>query len=176
MSKLTDLDLDQLERLEASLGDELELQKGNRIKLDLTRGKPAPDQLALSDPMETVLAGKFIASDGSDTRNYGGLRGLPEARALGAELLDIDAGRVICWGNSSLALMHLVADTALRFGLWGDERRWNRSPTPKLLAPVPGYDRHFSLSESLGIELIPVPMNDDGPDMDRVLALTRDDA
>lgn len=175
-NKLTELNLDELERLEASLSDALELHKGNRIKVDLTRGKPAADQLALSDPMETILDGKFVASDGSDTRNYGGLRGLPEARALGAEILDVDVERVLCWGNSSLALMHLVADTALRFGLWGDDRRWNRSPAPKLLAPVPGYDRHFSLSESLGLELVPVPMNDDGPDMQRVLALIRDDA
>jgi DNA-binding transcriptional MocR family regulator len=176
MKKLTTLSLEQLQTLEAGLARDLELQQGNRIKLDLTRGKPAPDQLALSDPMEQVLNGRFIASDGTDTRNYGGLRGLPEARALGAELLDVDAAQVICWGNSSLTLMHLVTDTALRFGLWGDARRWNHGDAPKLLAPVPGYDRHFTLSESLGIELVPVPMTDDGPDMQRVLELARDDA
>jgi aspartate/methionine/tyrosine aminotransferase len=176
MTNLTNMNIEQLERLETEVARALQVQQGNRIKLDLTRGKPAPDQLALADPMETVLGGNFLAADGTDTRNYGGLRGLPEARALGAEILDIDASRVFCWGNSSLSLMHLVVDTALRFGLWGDDRRWNRSEAPKLLAPVPGYDRHFSLSASLGIELIPVPLNDDGPDMERVVELARADA
>lgn len=176
MSKLTEFTLAQLEDLEAKLTADLEVAKGNRIKLDLTRGKPAPDQLALSDAMEIVLGGNFLAADGTDSRNYGGLRGLPEARALGAELLSVAPQQVICWGNSSLTLMHLVADTALRFGLWGDERRWNRTPSPKLLAPVPGYDRHFTLTESLGMDLVSVPMDEAGPDMDRVEALVRDDA
>jgi aspartate/methionine/tyrosine aminotransferase len=176
MTNLTNMDLPQLERLETELARDLQVQQGNRIKLDLTRGKPAPDQLALADPMEAALGGNFLAADGTDTRNYGGLRGLPEARALGAEILGLDAKRVFCWGNSSLSLMHLVVDTALRFGLWGDGRSWNRSDRPKLLAPVPGYDRHFSLSASLGIELIPVPLTDDGPDMARVAELTRADA
>ncbi len=176
MSRLTDLDLKALETMEASLAARLEAHKAAGIRLDLTRGKPAPDQLDLSAPMEDVLRGDFRAADGTDARNYGTLRGLPEARALGGELLGVDPERVICWGNSSLTLMHLVADTALRFGLWGDKRRWNRSALPKMLAPVPGYDRHFALSESLGIELIPVPMTEEGPDMERVERLARADA
>jgi aspartate/methionine/tyrosine aminotransferase len=175
MTGLSSLTTAQLEALEAELARDFELQRANRVKLDLTRGKPAADQLALSDPMETVLDGSFLAADGTDARNYGGLRGLPEARALGAELLDVDPARVICWGNSSLTLMHLVVDTAMRFGLWGDERRWNRHDRPKLLAPVPGYDRHFSLSASLGVELVNVPMTDHGPDMQAVLNLVRGD-
>lgn len=176
MTTLSDCDLDTLQDMHAGLVRDLELQKGNQIKLDLTRGKPAPDQLALSDPMETILHGNFIAADGTDSRNYGGLRGLPEARELGAELLDVPAEQVICWGNSSLTLMHLVADTALRFGIWGDGRCWQRSRTPKLLAPVPGYDRHFTLTESLGLGLVTAAMTDSGPDMDQVEALVRDDA
>lgn len=173
---LRDMDGKQLEDLRAALSSDLELQKGNRIALDLTRGKPAPDQLALSDALDGILAGNFRAADGTDCRNYGGLRGLPEARALGAELLDVPAAQVMCWGNSSLTLMYLVAETALRHGLWGDERRWSRSERPKLLAPVPGYDRHFTLSESLGLELVNVPMNDAGPDMAAVDALVQSDA
>lgn len=176
MTRLTAMTTAELEALEAELARDFELQQGNRVKLDLTRGKPAADQLALSDPMEAILTGNFGAADGTDTRNYGGLRGLAEARALGAELLDVAPERVICWGNSSLTLMHLVVDTALRFGLWGDGRRWNRHDRPKLLAPVPGYDRHFSLSESLGLELVNVPMTDAGPDMARVLELASGDA
>jgi DNA-binding transcriptional MocR family regulator len=175
MTKLTDLDLEALEALETQLAEALARARDQGIQLDLTRGKPAPDQLALSDPMEDILGGDFRAADGTDTRNYGGLRGIAEARALGAELLDVDPNRVICWGNSSLSLMHLVADTALRTGLWGDERRWSRAARPKMLAPVPGYDRHFTLSASLGLELVPVPMNDQGPDMDRVEALVAGD-
>jgi aspartate/methionine/tyrosine aminotransferase len=175
VTRLADYHLEQLEAERARLEADLTLTRSNRIKLDLTRGKPAPDQLELSAPMEEVLQGNFFAADGTDSRNYGGLRGLAEARKLGAELLDVDPARVVCWGNSSLTLMHLTADTALRFGLWGDERRWSRSSRPKMLAPVPGYDRHFTLTEALGIELVPVAISDDGPDMDQVEALARDD-
>jgi aspartate/methionine/tyrosine aminotransferase len=176
MTKLTDLTQAQLEDLLASLEADLELTKGNNIKLDLTRGKPAPDQLDLAAPMDDILGGDYQAADGTDVRNYGGLRGLPEARELGGELLDVDPARVMCWGNSSLTLMHLVADTALRFGLWDGERPWNRHRAPKLLAPVPGYDRHFTLTESLGVDLVTVPMHDDGPDMDALETLVQDDA
>ena len=174
--RLEDYDVAQLEAERTRLESDFTLTRGNRIKLDLTRGKPAPDQLDLSNPMEGILDGSFLAADGTDSRNYGGLRGLPEARALGAELLDVDAARVVCWGNSSLTLMYLTAETALQSGLWGDGRRWSRSGSPKMLAPVPGYDRHFTLTESLGIELLPVPMTDDGPDMEQVEALAREDA
>ena len=176
MTKLSDMTLEQLEDFKAGLEADLELAKGNRVKLDLTRGKPAPDQLDLSAPMDHILSGDYRAADGTDVRNYGGLRGLPEARALGAELMDCAPEHVICWGNSSLTLMHLTVDTALRFGLWQGERAWNRHAAPKLLAPVPGYDRHFTLTESLGIELVNVAMTDEGPDMDQVEALVRDDA
>ncbi|MFN2169686.1 MAG: aminotransferase class I/II-fold pyridoxal phosphate-dependent enzyme, partial [Anaerolineae bacterium] len=175
MSKLTDFDMDALRTLESDLSRELEITRSNQLKLDLTRGKPAPDQLALSDSMDGVLQGNYLAEDGTDTRNYGGLRGLPEARALGAELLGVDSADVLCWGNSSLTLMYLVVDTALRSGLWGDERHWSRSARPRMLAPVPGYDRHFGVSGALGMDLVNVAMTDDGPDMDEVEALVGDD-
>lgn len=176
MTKLTDMTLEQLEDFKAGLEADLELAKGNRVKLDLTRGKPAADQLDLSAPMDHILSGDYRAADGTDVRNYGGLRGLPEARQLGAELMDCAPEQVVCWGNSSLTLMYLTVDTALRFGLWQGERAWNRHAAPKLLAPVPGYDRHFTLTESLDIELVNVTMTDQGPDMDQVEALVRDDA
>lgn len=176
MTRLADYDAEQLEGVRAALVTDFELQKGNRIKLDLTRGKPAPDQLALSDALDGILRGNFRTADGIDCRNYGNLRGIPEARALGAELLDVDPANVVCWGNSSLTLMHLVADTALRFGLWGDERRWARSDAPRMLAPVPGYDRHFTLTDSLGVGLVNVPIGDAGPDMDAVESLVQNDA
>ncbi len=176
MTRLAEYDLIELEAELSRLRADLELSRGNRVKLDLTRGKPDADQLDLSAPMDDALNGNYLAADGTDSRNYGGLRGLPEARALGGELLDVDPARVICWGNSSLTLMYLVADTALRSGLWGDHRRWSRDQAPKMLAPVPGYDRHFTLAQSLGIELVNVAMTDSGPDMDQAEALVRDDA
>ncbi len=175
MTRLIDLDVDALRALETEVTEELALQRGNRMKLDLTRGKPAGEQLDLSSAMDETLAGNYLAADGTDSRNYGGLRGLPEARALGADLLGIDPESVICWGNSSLTLMYLVADAALRLGLWGDHRRWNRSVRPRMLAPVPGYDRHFGVSDALGIELIGVSMTDQGPNMDQVEALVSED-
>ncbi|MCZ6642900.1 MAG: aminotransferase class I/II-fold pyridoxal phosphate-dependent enzyme [Gammaproteobacteria bacterium] len=175
MTDMVDMSKDALVQLESELTRDFELQKSNRLALDLTRGKPAPEQLALSDAMESVLAGNYIAADGTDTRNYGGLRGLPEARELGAELMDTPMENVICHGNSSLTLMYIVTETALRYGLWGDERRWDKTPAIKVLTPVPGFDRHFTLCQSFGIEMINVPMTDNGPDMREVNRLAAED-
>jgi len=143
--------------------------QGANLTLDLTRGKPGTEQVALSDALDGVLAGDFFAADGTDARNYGGLRGLPEARALGAELLGVAPEHVIAAGNSSLTLMHLALDTAMKHGLNGPP--WRDLPAVKAICPVPGYDRHFTLTESFGIEMVPVPMDDAGPDMDQVEAL-----
>ena len=165
MTHLADMPTEDVDRLVASLEQELSLQQGNRLSLDLTRGKPAADQLDLSSGLENTINGNYIASDGTDTRNYGQLRGIPEARALGAEIMEVDSEDVLCWGNSSLALMYLSVDLLLTSGLWQDGRRWGNSPNPKILTPVPGYDRHFTLSEHLGLTMINVPMTDQGPDM-----------
>ncbi|MEM8766331.1 MAG: aminotransferase class I/II-fold pyridoxal phosphate-dependent enzyme [Pseudomonadota bacterium] len=175
MTRLTELDSADLDALASELEREFELLKGNRLSLDLTRGKPAAEQLDLSNGLESAINGDFIASDGTDTRNYGGLRGIPEARALGAELMEVTADEVLCWGNSSLSLMYLCVQLLMEAGLWGDERRWNSSGTPKLLAPVPGYDRHFTLSGQLGLTMVNVAMDDNGPDMDAVRALVKED-
>ena len=168
MTNMADMNGEALLVLERELTRDFNLQKSNKLSLDLTRGKPAPDQLALSDAMNDILAGDYFAADGTDTRNYGALRGLPEARALGAEIMETPVENVICHGNSSLTLMYIVTETALRYGLWGDERRWDRSTPIKVLTPVPGFDRHFTLCQSLGIEMINVPMTDTGPDMEEV--------
>lgn len=135
------------------------------VALDLTRGKPSPAQLDLSAALDNDLQGQYLSITGADTRNYGHLGGIAEARALGAEIMEVDAEDVFAFGNASLTLMYQCADLALRFGLWQDERRWNRARKPKVLAPVPGYDRHFALCERLGLELLPIPMTDRGPDM-----------
>jgi DNA-binding transcriptional MocR family regulator len=173
---LTQLSPAELASLEAQLRSEYDLLKGNKLNLNLSRGKPAADQLALSNDLDKAINGNYHAADGTDTRNYGELRGLPEARELGAELLGVPSESVIAGGNSSLALMHLTVSTALNTGLWGDDRNWHKSAAPKLLAPAPGYDRHFALSEALGVELINVGMTGTGPDMQQVKALAAADA
>jgi len=150
-------------------------QGGNQLKLDLSRGKPGTEQLDLSNALDEALGGNFISADGSDTRNYGGIRGISEARELGAELMSVPANEIIAGGNSSLTMMHLVLRTAMSLGLWGDERRWSNCPTAKILAPVPGYDRHFALAEHFGLEMVNVPMNDNGPDMHAALKLVAND-
>ena len=176
MTPLSELDNEALKALAAALEKELALHKGNRLSLDLTRGKPDAEQLDLSNGLEEAIGGNYIASDGTDTRNYGGLRGIPEALALGAEIMEVPAEQVICWGNSSLSLMYLSVDLLMESGIWGDNRRWSASGSPKLLTPVPGYDRHFVLSERLGLGMVNVAMSDAGPDMDAVCELAANDA
>ena len=172
---LTHLNAAQLEALQSDLAAALAAVADRHMTLDLSRGKPSADQLSLSDGLEDTIRGDYLAADGTDTRNYGGLRGLPEARALGSELLGMPVDRIIAGGNSSLFFMHLCVTTALQQGLWSDARCWQRTGQPKLLAPVPGYDRHFALSETLGLELVNIPMLDDGPDLQRARQLAAAD-
>jgi DNA-binding transcriptional MocR family regulator len=143
----------------------------------MTRGKPCKEQLDLARGLfEAVGSDDFKAADGTDTRNYGGLEGLPEARQLFAEILDCHANEVLIGGNSSLQLMF---DTLLRahvFGVPGGDRPWGREDKVKWLCPSPGYDRHFAITEHLGYELVVVPMTGHGPDMDAVEALAADPA
>ncbi|MXY56393.1 MAG: aminotransferase class I/II-fold pyridoxal phosphate-dependent enzyme, partial [Gammaproteobacteria bacterium] len=147
--------------------------KGANLSLDLTRGKPAAEQLDLADELDGYLGGNYVGEDGTDVRNYGMLRGLPEARALGARLLDVAPGEVIAGGNASLTLMFFVLDAAMNVGLTG--KPWRSAGRVKCLCPVPGYDRHFALADALGMELVTVPMTDAGPDMDVVEDLLAND-
>lgn len=147
--------------------------KGANLNLDLTRGKPAAEQLDLADELDGWLGGNYVAADGTDVRNYGMLRGLPEARALGARLLDVAPEEVIAGGNASLTLMFFVLDAAMNAGLTGTS--WSNAGRVKCLCPVPGYDRHFALADALGMELVTVPMVDTGPDMDVVENLVEHD-
>lgn len=156
---------EQLQALEQAWSAELTEISGANQQLDLSRGKPGVDQLALSDGLETMIAGNYISADGTDTRNYGGLMGISEARELGAQIMDVPAEEIMAAGNSSLNLMHLVLRTALDLGLWGDERKWRNSDKIKVLTPVPGYDRHFVLCEHFGMEMVNIPMLQSGPDM-----------
>lgn len=142
------------------------------LALDLTRGKPSIAQLELSAALDGVLAGDYRISDGSDSRGYGGLDGIPEARSLAAAWLGVEESEVLVGGNSSLTLMYLFMLFAHVLGLHGPGSAWSRTPGGvRFLCPVPGYDRHFAICEELGIDMIPVPMNVDGPDMDTVESL-----
>ncbi|MDZ7825062.1 MAG: aminotransferase class I/II-fold pyridoxal phosphate-dependent enzyme [Gammaproteobacteria bacterium] len=149
------------------------------LALDLTRGKPATEQLDLSDALDGILGGDYRAEDGTDVRNYGGLLGIPECRRLGGRILGADPERVLAGGNSSLTLMYQLVETAHLFGL-GAARPWREEAAEAgrpvtFLCPVPGYDRHFTVCESLGIAMRTVPMTDDGPDMDAVEAAVAED-
>ena len=172
--RLDRLDHDQLLARERELDATYRRFRDAGLTLDLTRGKPSPAQLALSDGLDTVEGG-LVAADGTDTRNYGGIDGLPEARALGAALLGVRPDEVIAGGNSSLTLMYLYLLNAWLYGPGGPGTAWHDTGTVRFLCPVPGYDRHFTILEDLGIEMINVPMTDDGPDMDQVEACVQDD-
>lgn len=166
---------EQLRQWESELADEYETIVKQNLKLDLTRGKPSADQLDLSDALDGILKGDYTAADGTDTRNYGGLDGLPEAKELGANLMGVSADNVLVGGNSSLTLMFQMMLTAHQFGLTGPDSAWKNDGDVKFLCPVPGYDRHHTVCEQLGITMIPVPMTDTGPDMDKVEELIKDE-
>jgi DNA-binding transcriptional MocR family regulator len=149
---------------------------GRGLSLDITRGKPSPRQLDLSDALLSLPGDVRKAEDGTDVRNYGGIKGLPELRRIFAEALQVPADRLLAAGNSSLELMHDAVVQALLSKLPGGERRWADEPRVAFLAPVPGYDRHFALTERFGIEMIQVPMTVEGPDMAVVERLVAEDA
>jgi DNA-binding transcriptional MocR family regulator len=146
--------------------------KSEKLTLDLTRGKPSPEQLDLSNALLCLPGDDYRDETGVDTRNYGGQHGLPELRGIFGELLGIAPGNLLAGDNSSLALMHDTLVFALLHGTPDSGGPWGRHA--KFLCPAPGYDRHFALCESLGVEMIPVPIHPDGPDMDAVVELAAD--
>lgn len=135
----------------------------------MSRGKPGISQLDLSLPMLDCLTSKdeMKASDGMDIRNYGVLDGIPEAKQLMAEMMETTADHVVVFGNAGLTIMYDTVSRAMLKGLLG-ETPWCKLDKVKFLCPVPGYDRHFAITESLGIEMINIPLKEDGPDMDMV--------
>jgi aspartate/methionine/tyrosine aminotransferase len=150
--------------------------KSRKLALDMTRGKPCSEQLDLANALLTNLGPTdYRAEDGTDCRNYGGLDGLPEAKKLFADFMEVAPNEVLIGDNSSLALMHDSIARALSHGVPGGDGPWGRSPT-KFLCPVPGYDRHFAICEHFGIEMVNVGMTDEGPDMSAVEELASRDA
>lgn len=145
------------------------------LSLDMARGKPCPEQLSLSDEMNGLLSdGNFILSDGQDARNYGDFCGAPEARELFSELLEVPSNQILVSGSSSLTLMYLCLSHAMINGVLGGTP-WCKEKKVKFLCPVPGYDRHFAMTESLGIEMVSIGMTEQGPDMDRIEKLVQED-
>ena len=150
------------------------LQKAG-LALDLTRGKPSPEQLDLSNDLLTLPGvGEFKDAAGTDIRNYGGLSGLRELREIFGPIMQVPPEQVVAGENASLALMHDTLVHALLQGTPDSPQPWSKEATVKFICPVPGYDRHFALCQQFGIEMIPVDLHQDGPDMGAVRALVAD--
>nr|WP_240044625.1 aminotransferase class I/II-fold pyridoxal phosphate-dependent enzyme [Nocardioides albidus] len=173
-SPLSALSADELAARLTSVREEYDELKARGLKLDLTRGKPGADQLDLSNDL-LGLPSTYQDRSGTDVRNYGGLEGLIEMREIFADLLGVDVANVVCGGNSSLTLMHQVLTALLIKGGPDSPRPWSQEPVVRFVCPVPGYDRHFTMLAELGIEMVTVPMNADGPDVAAVRAVVADD-
>lgn len=166
MTASTDASADALPARLAAAGRDYTALVEQGLSLDLTRGKPSARQLDLSAGLLWLPADRYTSADGTDCRNYSGApQGLPELREIFSGLLQVRAEQLIAAGNSSLALMHDCLVHALLGTLPGARRRWADEGRIAFLCPVPGYDRHFALCERFGIEMIPVPMTAEGPDM-----------
>ena len=154
--EFSQLSREQLRTLQTSLNEQYEAFRLANLNLDLTRGKPAPAQLDLSNALDGILEGFYLLQDGTDVRNYGGLLGIPEARQLAATFLEVDVNEVMVGGNSSLTLMFAYIDHMMP--IWRQELANNPTAKIKFLCPVPGYDRHFTICEHFDIEMINIPM------------------
>ncbi len=169
------LDNASLEEIETHAAERYEGISRRNLQLDMTRGKPGSEQLDLSDGILGIVGTGDCTGQGGDYRNYGILTGIPEAKDFFATYMEVEPENIIVGGNSSLTMMYDAIVGALLFGVPGGAGPWKDLGTIKFLCPVPGYDRHFAICERLGIKMIPVDMNDDGPDMDVVEKLVAAD-
>lgn len=177
MTRFADLKAPELAALKTQLDAEYASIKAKGLKLNMARGKPGADQLDLSTPLLSALscAEDCLAEDGTDCRNYGIVDGLPEAKRLMAALIDDDASNIVVGGNASLTMMHDAIAWCIDYGTLGSAP-WSTLDSVKWLCPCPGYDRHFRITETFGMELIPVAMTETGPDIDEVERLVANDA
>ncbi|MDE7293460.1 MAG: aminotransferase [Oscillospiraceae bacterium] len=167
----------ELKSFRDKAASEYEAFKGEGLKLDMSRGKPCPEQLELSMPLLDILnsSSNLIDEGGVDVRNYGQLTGITETKRIFADILGISPEMIIVGGSSSLNLMYDAVARAVQFGVYGSEKPWGKCEGAKFLCPVPGYDRHFSITETFGFEMINIPMTPTGPDMDMVEKLVNGD-
>ena len=174
---LKDMSREELLAFAAQAQKEYDDFKAKGLKLDMSRGKPCTEQLELSKPLLDVFdsSSDLHDKDGIDVRNYGVLTGISEAKELFAELLGVKPSMVIVGGNSSLNLMYDSVQRAYNFGVYGGSKPWCSCGKPKFICPVPGYDRHFGVTQTFGIEMINVPMGETGPDMDMIEELVKDE-
>ena len=175
--KYTEMTLAQRQAEYAAVRAAYEQQKALGLNLNMARGKPGRQQLDMvMDIFDVLKTPQDYIVDGLETRNYGEVAGVPAARALFAELLGCKASQVFAGGNASLQLMYDAVSKAFTHGLLHSEKPWSKLDTVKWICPVPGYDRHFKVTQSFGVEMISVPMTAAGPDMDMVEELVKDPA
>ena len=171
-----DMSKEELIKLREKLLAEYEEKKALGLNLSMARGKPADSQIELSMGMLNILDEntQFVGEDGLDTRNYGIISGIKEAKKLFADILDVKPSNIVIYGSASLSLMYDTISRAYIKGILGSTP-WSKLDKVKFLCPVPGYDRHFTICEFFGIEMINVPMDDNGPDMDMIEKLVAED-
>ncbi len=176
MSEYSTMSKAEAASLLGRLQEEYAVYQKKGLKLDMSRGKPGADQLDLSMPLLDCVTSTTDCNAGTDCRNYGILDGLPEAKVLMGALLGVGTDEIIVGGNSSLNLMYDAIARAMTHGVVGSPRPWCMEPVRKFLCPVPGYDRHFAITEHFGFEMIPIEMTPTGPDMDAIEKLVSSDA
>lgn len=172
--KIQNLSREQLQERLNALTEKYNSYRALELKLDMSRGKPGADQLEISNEMlDPALLENFKASNGFDVRNYGILDGIPECKNLFAEIFDVSPENVIVFGNASLTIMYDYISQCMVFGAGAEP--WAAQKGIKFLCPVPGYDRHFAILEQFGIEMINIPSDCNGPDMDMIDELIKDE-
>ena len=175
MTQFKDLSKEELIKIQAELTEAYNKFKAQGLKLDMSRGKPGKDQLDLTNGMNDILVSDsdYKCENGFDVRNYGILDGIPEAKRMFAELLQVEDKNVIVFGSSSLNIMYDYIAQCMIFG--AGDKPWATQQNITFLCPAPGYDRHFGILEHFGIKMVTVPMLDDGPDMDKIDELVKDE-
>ncbi len=176
MKPYVEMTKEELQDLRKQLSVQYKEFQGKGLKLDMSRGKPCTEQLDLSMGMMDVLSSDddLTCEDGTDCRNYGVLDGIREAKELLADMMEVAPDHIIIYGNSSLNVMYDTVSRSMTHGVMGSTP-WCKLDKVKFLCPVPGYDRHFSITEYFGIEMVNVPMTPAGPDMDMVEELVASD-
>lgn len=176
MQPYAEMSAEELQALRKQLSAKYKEFQAKDLRLDMSRGKPSVEQLDLSMGMMDVLSSNddLTCEDGTDCRNYGVLTGIREAKELIGDMMEVSPDDIIIYGNSSLNVMFDTVARSMTHGVMGSTP-WSKLERVKFLCPVPGYDRHFGITEYFGIEMIPVPLLEDGPDMDQVESLVKND-